>query len=449
MNLTLRYVALALVTLLSLHYLASYTSTAYHNQVDTLRSSWSSSSSKAVDLIAYANTPKANATFVILCREGELNGILASLQLLESTFNDRPHHRYPYVFLNDQPFSEKFKLHVTRAVSSSVEFGQVPAEHWDIPSSIDLGKAQKSWDRAKKTGMPYGGSKSYRQMCRFQSGFFFRHPLLLRYKYYWRVEPDVKYFCDLTNYDPFRFMQQNKKKYGFVLAMHDIPGTVRTLWVHVRQWYEKNPGLLVPNNMFGFVTDNNGRGYNMVCGQSIRCLLCSARLGLRLILRLWPTPSLFCCTCLSSDHALGLWLRLISFRFVQCHYWSNLEIADMDFYRSEAYLSYFDHLDQAGGFFYERWGDAPVHSIAASLLLDKSEVHYFDNIGYLHHPIMHCPKVSKQNAISPHTGKSRCYCAHETSFAFDDGRHSCLYNFLEVNGRNSTAARDEFRKADD
>lgn len=395
MNLTLRYVALVLVTLLSLHYLASYTSTAYHNQVDTLRSSWSSSSSKAVDLIAYANTPKANATFVILCREGELNGILASLQLLESTFNDRPHHRYPYVFLNDQPFSEKFKLHVTRAVSSSVEFGQVPAEHWDIPSSIDLGKAQKSWDRAKKTGMPYGGSKSYRQMCRFQSGFFFRHPLLLRYKYYWRVEPDVKYFCDLTNYDPFRFMQQNKKKYGFVLAMHDIPGTVRTLWVHVRQWYEKNPGLLVPNNMFGFVTDNNGRGYNM------------------------------------------------------CHYWSNLEIADMDFYRSEAYLSYFDHLDQAGGFFYERWGDAPVHSIAASLLLDKSEVHYFDNIGYLHHPIMHCPKVSKQNAISPHTGKSRCYCAHETSFAFDDGRHSCLYNFLEVNGRNSTAARDEFRKADD
>lgn len=40
-----------------------------------------------------------------------------------------------------------------------------------------------------------------------------------------------------------------------------------------------------------------------------------------------------------------------------CHYWSNFEIARIDFWRSEAYRAYFKHLDQAGGFFYERWGD--------------------------------------------------------------------------------------------
>ncbi|TKY87224.1 hypothetical protein EX895_003901 [Sporisorium graminicola] len=324
MNLTLRFVVLALISLLSLHYLASFTSTTYHDQVGNLRSSWSSSLQHNdvahTDLtIPYANTPRANATFVVLCREGEIGGILESLQLLESTFNDRPHHRYPYVFLNDKPFSDTFKLRISRAVSSSVEFGLVPPEMWDIPPSIDLVKAQKSWDKMGKSGTPYGGSKSYRQMCRFQSGFFFRHPLVQKYKYYWRVEPNVKYFCDLTDFDPFRYMQQNKKKYGFVLAMHEIPGTVRTLWIHVRKWYEKNSHLLAPNNMFGFVTENNGRGYS------------------------------------------------------KCHYWSNFEIADMDFYRSEAYLSFFNHLDQAGGFFYERWGDAPVHSIAASLLLDRDE----------------------------------------------------------------------------
>ncbi|KAJ7820063.1 glycolipid 2-alpha-mannosyltransferase-domain-containing protein, partial [Mycena olivaceomarginata] len=51
---------------------------------------------------------------------------------------------------------------------------------------------------------------SYRNMCRFNSGFFFQHPLLQPYRYYWRVEPDVEYFCDML-YDPFHFMQQEDK----------------------------------------------------------------------------------------------------------------------------------------------------------------------------------------------------------------------------------------------
>jgi alpha 1,2-mannosyltransferase len=134
------------------------------------------------------------------------------------------------------------------------------------------------------------------------------------------------------------------------------------------------------------------------------------------------------------------------YRLRQCHFWSNFEIADMDFFRSDAYLSFFKHLDQAGGFFYERWGDAPVHSIGAALLLDKSDFHYFDNVGYFHSPIMHCPKVAKESAISPYLGRSRCYCAHESSFTFDDNRQSCLYNYLEIMGKNSSAARNEFMK---
>ena len=60
-----------------------------------------------------------------------------------------------------------------------------------------------------------------------------------------------------------------------------------------------------------------------------------------------------------------------------CHFWSNFEIADMEFWRSKAYEDYFEHLDRAGGFFYERWGDAPVHSIALGLFEDKSKIHWY------------------------------------------------------------------------
>jgi len=35
--------------------------------------------------------------------------------------------------------------------------------------------------------------------------------------------------------------------------------------------------------------------------------------------------------------------------------WSNFEIGDLRFWRSEAYMKFFEHLDEAGGFYYERW----------------------------------------------------------------------------------------------
>lgn len=41
---------------------------------------------------------------------------------------------------------------------------------------------------------------------------------------------------------------------------------------------------------------------------------------------------------------------------------------------------------------FHRWGDAPVHSIAAALMLKKSEVHWFYDIGYFHNPWGQCPR---------------------------------------------------------
>ena len=32
----------------------------------------------------------------------------------------------------------------------------------------------------------------------FLASFFYKHPLLLKYEWYWRLEPEIKYFCDIT-----------------------------------------------------------------------------------------------------------------------------------------------------------------------------------------------------------------------------------------------------------
>lgn len=40
-------------------------------------------------------------------------------------------------------------------------------------------------------GVGKGWMISYRHMCRWNSGFFYKHPRLKDFEWYWRVEPDV------------------------------------------------------------------------------------------------------------------------------------------------------------------------------------------------------------------------------------------------------------------
>jgi len=63
----------------------------------------------------------------------------------------------------------------------------VPKEHWSIPDWIDEKKAEKAREDMQNRNIIYGGSLPYRHMCRFQSGFFFRQPILDEYDWYWRV----------------------------------------------------------------------------------------------------------------------------------------------------------------------------------------------------------------------------------------------------------------------
>lgn len=115
----------------------------------------------------------------------------------------------PICFLNDEPFDELFQNEVLKTVSvdiSKVKFGVLDVEsEWNFKDEDILEKNQEINVYLKDQedrGLLYGGLKSYHKMCRFYSGFFQDNELLKEYDYYWRIEPDVKFYCDLT-YDPF------------------------------------------------------------------------------------------------------------------------------------------------------------------------------------------------------------------------------------------------------
>ncbi|MCJ1283206.1 alpha 1,2-mannosyltransferase 2.4.1 [Xylographa opegraphella] len=312
---------------------------------------------------------RMNATFVTLARNSDIWEIAKSIRQVEDRFNRK--YNYDWVFLNDKPFEDDFKKLTTSLVSGKTHYGLIPKEHWSFPDFIDQEKAKAVREDMAQRKIIYGDSISYRHMCRYESGFFFRHPLMNQFEWYWRVEPSIELYCDI-NYDTFKFMKDNGKKYSFVLSLYEYVETIPTLWDSVKNFTKKYPEHIAQGNSMGFLSDDDGKTYN------------------------------------------------------HCHFWSNFEIGNLDWLRSKAYIDYFESLDHDGGFFYERWGDAPVHSIAAALTLKKEEIHFFNDIAYYHVPFTHCP-TGEQKRLD-----LKCHCNPNDNF--DWKGYSCTTRYFDING---------------
>ena len=202
---------------------------------------------------------KVNATFVTLARNSDLWDIVESIRTVEDRFNRKYH--YDWVFLNDKPFDAEFKRVTTALVSGKTYYGDIPQEHWSFPDFIDQDKAAKVREDMAERKIIYGDSISYRHMCRFESGFFFRQPLMNNYEWYWRVEPSIKLFCDV-DYDPFKYMRDHGKKYSFVLSLYEYVETIETLWDSTKKFMKNYPEHIAEGNSMKWLSDDDGESYN-------------------------------------------------------------------------------------------------------------------------------------------------------------------------------------------
>jgi alpha 1,2-mannosyltransferase len=110
-------------------------------------------------------TGTANATFIILARNSEKDGLIQSITQLEKMFNSKYH--YPYVVLNDDHFTEEFMNTINNLTDSEVKYGFVDKDMWGYPDWADQKKAAEGREQAAKEGVPYADSESYRHMCRY------------------------------------------------------------------------------------------------------------------------------------------------------------------------------------------------------------------------------------------------------------------------------------------
>ncbi len=176
----------------------------------------------------------------------------------------------------------------------------------------------------------------YRHMCRFFSGVIYRHPALRDFKWYWRLDTDSFVF-GRVKYDPFKFMQKHGLRYGYPVISEDNPVVTEGLW-DVTKKYIREKGI-EPAFLSKYLDER------------------------------------------------GDWNRAM--------FYTNFEISDLDFWRSEAYQDYFDRLDRSGGIYRHRWGDAPIHLLGVAMLMPEEQTHRFQDIPYQHQNFVIDPDKDK------------------------------------------------------
>lgn len=159
---------------------------------------------------------------------------------------------------------------------------------------------------------------------------FYTLEALRPYKWYWRLEPDVDFSCSVT-YDPFVEMARHKKVYGWTISLWEEPNTCPSLFRHMSDFKENHH-------------------------------IATTKLWTAMMQASWlPYPF---------RRWLG-WLPLHD-RYGDvwslCHYWSNFEIADLDFFRGKQYQELFNFLDEKGGFYDERVSQITPSSLTAPKL---------------------------------------------------------------------------------
>ena len=191
---------------------------------------------------------------------------------------------------------------------------------------------------------------------------FYQHKLLQKYDWYWRLEPEIKYFCDIT-YDPFIHMERANKTYGFTIAVKELRETVPNIHRYASAFRRKNniasrgmwemfierpdeelneeellhrqrERIERGEDIFGHKKeDKKQKKKNKKLARPHKAVDIDPQA---------PEPDY-----IDEDAMEGE-------KYNMCHFWSNFEIARLDWFRSKEYNDFFDTMDRSGGFWNER-----------------------------------------------------------------------------------------------
>ncbi|ODQ80931.1 glycosyltransferase family 15 protein [Babjeviella inositovora NRRL Y-12698] len=299
---------------------------------------------------------EAVAAFVLIAKNEDLARILQTIRHMEDRFNRRFH--YDWVFLGTEEFSLEFKETITAYTSGAIKYSRIPADQWTVSPGINKPDFEKQLAaHVEETTLAHDIQEMYKN--RFQAGFLARQTVLEEYDYIWKLKPGAEIHCDV-DYDVFRYMKDKSSEYGFAIAYPNITPAVESLWKATRAFMKEHPQYIVKDNLMDFISDDGGASYN------------------------------------------------------GCLYERNFEIASSTFWKSEAYVKYFEYLDKQPGFFEldNHWLDGMVATIATALFLPRQSIEFFQYLGVYSEPMTACP-IEKAMRVA-----HNCGCASNVDFTW-------------------------------
>ncbi|KIJ37938.1 glycosyltransferase family 15 protein, partial [Sphaerobolus stellatus SS14] len=143
----------------------------------------------------------------------------------------------------------------------------------------------------------------YRSMCRFFSGFFWRHPAIAKYDWIWRLDSDIRFHCDVP-YDPFIRMRDANALYSFVQISPDTPFVQPSLPSNVSSFLASHSHLIPEGVNHAFQWHNVNKA-------------------------------------LRGEAGVNDWTLM--------NFYNNWEISHRSLWTSPVYTAFFEYLDKAGG----------------------------------------------------------------------------------------------------
>ncbi|KAM0755003.1 nucleotide-diphospho-sugar transferase [Meredithblackwellia eburnea MCA 4105] len=291
--------------------------------------------STTASAVALSSEERANATILILVSPATKIAVelLPSLQSIEESFNRRL--GYPIQLLIDGKLPPKSLQDETSRITGG------KAKWWLLDHTNGWGKPDWISDEdIAESRKKVGFSAGYRNMCRFYSGFFWKHPATMAYDYIFRLDEGIKFWCPI-DYDPFMLMKHTKTKYAYSIINNEGPKVATGLFDHTKQFFANRPQFLAADNNIKLFSGDGGKTWD--------------------------------------------------YKIV----YNNFEISHRSLWESPAYTAYFNFLDKLGGIYHHRWGDAPIHTLFLAHALPRREwLDLSASTGYQHGRFgFHCPAL--------------------------------------------------------
>jgi hypothetical protein len=215
---------------------------------------------------------------------------------------------------------EEIQLLQKHLGSISIKFVSITFNIPDYDASI-INRIPKYYPHPDYPGAT-GFSLGYRHMCRFFAGEIFKNEHLKKYKYIWRLDTD-SYILSPITYDVFERLSYNSAIYGYINIQHDHPGVIKDLWECSQEYFTRL------SKDYIFQTNNINKHKNRI-------------------------------------------------------FYTNFEICDMDWFNKSEYQDYYNYIDNTGGIYTGRWGDASIRYIALNSLSKPQQLYFYNDIKYFH-----------------------------------------------------------------